>query len=212
MADSNDIPFSQQLREATQQAHTDAESSSFVGRLMSGACQRQEFIEYTAQLLPVYQALEREGASDHERARFDDPRLHRVAALQADLEYLLGPGWRDRVRPLPVTAEYAAHIDAIRASTPAFVGHHYTRYLGDLSGGRIIARKVGEHYGLTEGQPGLLFYAFGQIAKPKAFKDSYRRALDTAEWNPSQRQEVITEARHAFAMNQAIFAALGQRT
>lgn len=201
-------PFSLVLREATQQAHTDAESSPFIDRLMSGNGDREDVVRLAMQLHPIYDALERPRESDPIRERFADPRLRRLPALEEDLAYLLGEAWRDCLEPVPAAREYAAHIDAVGHSTPAYVGHHYTRYLGDLSGGRLIARRVAAHYGLAEGRPGLLFYSFPEIAKPKVFKDRYRLALDTAPWGAGERAAVVAEARRAFTMNQAVFAAL----
>lgn len=203
-----EIPFSHMLRDATQRAHAAAESSDFVHRLMSGQLDVHAYARLTAQLYPVYEAMECCSASDSVRARFDDPRLHRLAAMEQDLAFLLGPDWRTAEPTLPAARTYAEHVASVSHSTPAFVGHHYTRYLGDLSGGLAVARRVAQHYGLVEGEPGLLFYRFDGIPKPKLFKDEYRRALDTAPWGLAERAEVITEAERAFAMNAALFAAL----
>ncbi|GAB2620332.1 heme oxygenase (biliverdin-producing) [Pseudactinotalea suaedae] len=206
---TDEMPFSQVLRESTQRAHTAAESSSFVDRLLAGELDAAAFARLMAQLYPVYEAMECSSANDSVRDRFDDPRLHRLAVLEHDLATLIGPDWRTAEPVLPAARAYAEHVASVSGSTPAFVGHHYTRYLGDLSGGLAIARRVAQHYGLREGEPGLLFYRFDGIPKPKLFKDDYRRALDTAPWGPVERGEVVAEAERAFAMNAAIFAALG---
>lgn len=205
---TEDVAFSQILRESTQEAHTDAESATFVHRLMTGQLDRAAYARLTAQLYPVYEALECGTATDPVRETFADPRLNRLEALERDLAFLLGPDWRTAEPVLPAAREYAAHVASISHSTPAFVAHHYTRYLGDLSGGQAVARRVSQHYGLVEREPGLLFYAFDGIDKPKLFKDDYRRALDTAPWGPDERAVVVAEAQRAFAMNAAIFASL----
>lgn len=205
---ATEIPFSQVLREATQRAHSAAESASFVRRLMAGELDAAAHARLAVQLYPVYEALECSTATDPVRDRFDDPRLHRLAALEQDLAALIGPDWRTTQTVLPAARAYAEHVASVSHSTPAFVGHHYTRYLGDLSGGQAVARRVSQHYGLREGEPGLLFYRFDGIPKPKLFKDDYRHALDTAPWGPDERAEVVAEAERAFAMNAAIFAAL----
>lgn len=207
-AAAEEPPFSQVLREATQRAHTEAESASFVHRLMAGELDARAYARLAAQLYPVYEALECSTASDPVRERFADPRLRRLPALERDLAHLIGPDWRSKEPVLPAARAYAEHVASISHSTPAFVGHHYTRYLGDLSGGQVVARKVSQHYGLREGEPGLLFYRFDGIPKPKLFKDDYRHALDVAPWDGRERAEVIAEATRAFAMNAAIFASL----
>ncbi|WP_420111735.1 heme oxygenase (biliverdin-producing) [Pseudactinotalea sp.] len=208
-AEVGDVPFSQRLREATRQAHTEAEGAGFITRLMAGQLDAAAFARLTAQLHPLYEALESNSATDPVRDRFGDPRLHRLEALERDLTHLLGPDWRSKEPASLAARTYAEHIASVSHSTPAFVGHHYTRYLGDLSGGQAIGRLVSRHYGLREGEPGLLFYSFPEISKPKAYKDAYRESLDSAPWGESQRAEVIAEAQRAFAMNAAIFASLG---
>ena len=190
-------PFSQVLREATQRAHTDAESASFVRCLIAGELDEHAYARLIVQLYPVYEAMECSTVTDAVRQRFADPRLHRLRALERDLAHLLGADWRSAEPVLPAARAYAEHVSSVSHSTPAFVGHHYTRYLGDLSGGQAISRMVSRHYGLREGEPGLLFYRFDGIPKPKLFKDDYRHALDTAPWDESERAEVIAEAEAA---------------
>ncbi|MFV0426392.1 MAG: heme oxygenase (biliverdin-producing) [Beutenbergiaceae bacterium] len=205
MVESDSLPFSQLLRQATAEEHAAAEESPFVERLLTGECDQAEFAHYTAQLLPIYQALERRVDADPLRRRFADPRLNRVPALRQDLAYFARQGWLEPRAPLPATTAYAARIDDIGESTPAFVAHHYTRYLGDLSGGRVIARRVAQHLGLREDGPGLAFYDFPEIDKPKVFKDHYRHQLDSASWTAADRETLIAEARLAFRLNQAVF-------
>ena len=57
-----------------------------------------------------------------------------------------------------------------------FVAHHYTRYLGDLSGGIFIGRVMQRRFGFDTN--GIGFYLFADIADPRAFKDVYREQLD----------------------------------
>ena len=85
-----------------------------------------------------------------------------------------------------------------------FVAHHYTRYLGDLSGGQHIGRVVARHYGLTPDHGGR-FSRFESISDPSAFKDAYRRSLDAAPWDHDERQEVVEEIRTAYRLNTAVF-------
>uniref|UniRef100_UPI003B3A350A biliverdin-producing heme oxygenase n=1 Tax=Pseudactinotalea sp. TaxID=1926260 RepID=UPI003B3A350A len=144
-ATADQPPFSQILREATQRAHTDAESATFVHQLMAGELDAHAYARLAAQLHPVYEALECSTVTDPVRDHFDDPRLHRLEALERDLAHLIGPDWRSKEPPRPAARAYAEHIASVSRSTPAFVGHHYTRYLGDLSGGQAISRRVSQH-------------------------------------------------------------------
>ena len=77
-----------------------------------------------------------------------------------------------------------------------YVAHHYTRYLGDLSGGQVIGRRMAELLG--EPERGTAFYRFAEIQQPKRFKDEYRRLLDAAPWDDDESGRVIDEVRVAY--------------
>ena len=78
--------------------------------------------------------------------------------------------------------------------------------MGDLSGGQIIRRMLERAYGYTT--DGLQFYIFGEIPKPKVFKDTYRAKLDAAPLTPEDQQRVIDEVNLAYRLNGDLFAAL----
>ena len=83
------------------------------------------------------------------------------------------------------------------------LAHHYVRYLGDLSGGLIIARMIQRHYKIAD--EGLNFYAFPEIAKPKPYKDGYRDLLDTSNFNRAQKDAILNFAAESFQLNHAVF-------
>jgi len=85
------------------------------------------------------------------------------------------------------------------------IGHHYTRYIGDLSGGQIlkgIAEKAMTD--LPEGE-GLHFYDFDDIEDAKEYKNEYRATLDALELDQSQIDAIISEANYAFKLNMYMF-------
>jgi heme oxygenase len=138
------IPFSKALRERTWSGHGDSEGAAFMSDLMTGKGTREDYIALVAQHYFVYEALETAAAvfaDDPEAAPFLSDQLTRLPALEADLTFLLGDGWRDAIAPLPTTVRYVDRITGIAADRWAggFVAHHYTRYLGDLSGGQASA-------------------------------------------------------------------------
>ena len=100
---------------------------------------------------------------------------------------------------------------SVRDDAPAFTAHHYTRYLGDLSGGQVIGRLLGRTYDLPAGSAGLAFYAFGAVPKPKRYKDAYRARLDALPLDAAGRAEVVDEVCRAFEHNQRLLTALGDR-
>lgn len=203
-----ETPLHTLLKESTARAHDEAENSSFMGDLMAGRSGREAFVALTQQLWFVYSALEESVdalAGDPLFVPLHDERLRRLPALERDLD-VLDPGWRDRITPTPGTSAYVARLRECAADPARLVAHHYTRYLGDLSGGQVIPTMLGRHYGITDG---LEFYRFAEIAKPKPYKDAYRAALDALPLDDDAKQVVADEAVEAFRLNTAMFADLG---
>lgn len=91
-----------------------------------------------------------------------------------------------------------------------YVAHHYTRYLGDLSGGQIIRDKAERTWGFARKGDGVRFYVFEEIANPAAFKRAYRELLDGIRADDLDKQRVVAECKRAFALNTAVFRALGE--
>ena len=204
---SDPIPFSTALRERASSAHSASEHAGFMADLITGDGTRDDYIALVAQHWFIYDALE----SATERMRRDpvasvfiSDKLTRLPALEADLEFLVGRDWRTRIRPLPTTRRYVERIDQVGATWPGgFVAHHYTRYLGDLSGGQFIGRLMARRFGFETN--GIGFYLFADIADPKAFKDVYRDQLDAAPWDAAEQERVIDEVLLAYRFNTELF-------
>ena len=201
------IPFSQALRERTWSGHGESEGAGFMSDLLKGEGSREDYIALVTQHYFIYEALE----SAAERMRRDpvasvflSDKLTRLPALEADLEFLLGPDWRERIAPLPTTQRYVERIRQVGATwAGGFVAHHYTRYLGDLSGGIFIGRVMARRFGFETN--GIGFYLFDDIADPAAFKDVYREQLDAAPWDDAERERVIAEVLLAYRFNTELF-------
>ena len=202
------VPFSQALRERTWAGHGESEGASFMSDLMTGKGTRDDYIALVAQHFFVYEALERASdafAGDPVAAPFITDQLTRLPALEADLAFLLGAGWRDAIGPLPTTVRYVRRIHEIVDAGWAggFVAHHYTRYLGDLSGGQVIRTLMQRQFGFETN--GVGFYLFDQIASPKQFKETYREQLDAVGWDGAERERVIDEVLAAYTLNTELF-------
>lgn len=202
------------IREGSRAAHEHAEQSPFVEELMSGRLQLIALRELLTQTWFIYEALEAAGtvlAEDPIAGPFVDPALERLPALERDLTHLHGTAdWRNEARALPATERYAARIRTEAHRDPVvFVAHHYTRYLGDLSGGQIVRRKMQAHYGLDF--EGLEFYHFVLIPKTKPYKDGYRSKLDQLPVDGDAQRRLLAEVNTAFALNSAVFADLGNQ-
>jgi heme oxygenase len=204
------LPFSQALRERTRTGHNDSEGATFMDDLMSGRGSRDDYIALVAQHYFIYEALEAAAEAmrlDADAAAFITPQLTRLPALEADLGFLLGDDWRDAIAPLPTTVRYVDRIRTVAATwSGGFIAHHYTRYLGDLSGGQIIRTLMQRQFGFETN--GVGFYLFDQIAKPKEFKDVYRSQLDRVTWSAEERERVIDEVMIAYRFNTELFVDL----
>lgn len=202
------IPFSQALRERTWTGHGESESAGFMHDLMTGDGSREDYTALVVQHYFVYRALEQvvdRFRDDPVAAPFLTPALTRMPALEADLAYLIGDDWASTIAPLPTTERYVARIEEVGAQGWAggVIAHHYTRYLGDLSGGQAIRRLMQRHFGFETN--GVGFYLFDQIADPREFKSTYREQLDAVDWDEAERERVIDEVLLAYRFNTELF-------
>ncbi|MEU2870387.1 biliverdin-producing heme oxygenase [Streptomyces olivoreticuli] len=207
-------PFSTLIRTASHEQHTEAENSSFMSDMLGGRLGVAAYRRYTEQLWFVYRALESASAAladDPVAGPFIRPELTRTPELERDLAHLGGPQWRTDLEPLPATAAYAARVEECARDWPAgYVAHHYTRYLGDLSGGQIIRGTAEKTWGFTRKGDGVRFYVFEGIGNPAAFKREYRELLDALPVDDLEKQRVVDECKRAFALNTEVFLELGR--
>lgn len=205
------VPTSRRLsvamKEGSAAEHDAAEQSPFMSELLAGRIGAAGYSDYLLRLRVVYAALEdvvRACRDDSMVAAVYDPALERLAAIDADLEHWLPPG-AARTVDSPAAAAYAERLAALTWGG-ALVAHHYTRYLGDLSGGRGIGKILDRTFGL--GGAGLAFYQFPM--RPKPYKDAYRARLDALRADAGDIDRIVGEVKHAFGLNQAIFDELAE--
>ncbi|BBY37223.1 putative heme oxygenase [Mycobacterium mantenii] len=200
------VPTSRRLsvamKEGSAAEHDAAEQSPFMSELLAGRIGAEGYSDYLLRLRVVYAALE-----DAVRARRDDsmvaavydPALERLTAIDADLDHWL-PWGAAREVDSPAAAAYVERLGALTWGG-ALVAHHYTRYLGDLSGGRGIGKILDRAFDLHGA--GLAFYEFP--VRPKPYKDAYRARLDALRPDAGEIDRIVGEVKYAFALNQAIF-------
>lgn len=203
--------FSVRLREATQSAHTAAETSSFITDLMEGRLTCADYVRLIAQYRPIYAALELGAAKMREDAHMADildARLDRLSLIEDDLAGLVDWAGMDALpEAVPASGEYAARIEDVcrRGDRARLLAHHYLRYLGDLSGGQAIAARARRHYGVPREL--LSMWRFEGVDRPQTYKDRYRDRLD--ELGPILGEDdIVDEASRGFRHNQALFAEL----
>ncbi|ORB31035.1 heme oxygenase (biliverdin-producing) [Mycolicibacterium parafortuitum] len=194
-------PLSVAIREGSAAEHEAAEQSPFVTELLAGRVDARGYTAYLLRLRVIYQALEdaiRTHRDDPLVAAVYDPRLERVPAIDADLRHW-APGTDHHVDS-PAAQRYRERIGE-SCWGGALVAHHYTRYLGDLSGGQAMGRILDREFELAGA--GLAFYRFPVRVKP--YKDDYRDRLDRIGLNAGETERVVAEVKTAFALNQAVF-------
>ncbi|WP_134739541.1 biliverdin-producing heme oxygenase [Nocardioides sp. 503] len=199
------------MREGSQLEHQEAEHSVFMSELLAGRVNETGYADYLLRLRVVYAAMEatvRDHLDDPAVAAVHDTALERLAAIDADLEHWAPHGTPGREVDSPAAATYRQRLEAAGEWGGLLVAHHYTRYLGDLSGGQAIGRILDRTFELDGA--GTSFYAFPEIPKPKPYKDAYRARLDALELSPQDVARVVDEVKVAFRLNQALFTELGQ--
>ncbi len=194
-------PLSVAMKEGSTAEHDAAEHSPFVSELLAGRVNGQGYADYLLRLRVVYGALEkavRARRDDSLVAPMYDPALERLPAIDADLDHW-APGAAHEVES--VAAQNYRDRIAGASWGGALVAHHYTRYLGDLSGGQIIGKLLDRTFGL--GGAGLAFYEFP--IRPKPYKDAYRARLDELSLDADEIARAVDEVKVAFRLNQALF-------
>ena len=200
--------FALQLKTETKKSHTAAENTKFIGSFLRGVVSEESYKQLVANFYFIYRAMEEEvdKLSEHPIVgKVHSKLLNRTEPLSRDLRYYYGPNWRALIAPSEACQRYVNRIrEVAEDDAELLVGHHYTRYLGDLSGGQILKGIAEKAMDLKEGE-GLHFYEFEGITDKKGFKTSYRTALDTLPINQSQANAIINEANYAFRLNMYMF-------
>ena len=205
------VALASQLREGTKKSHTMAENTGFVSCFLKGVVDKGSYRTLVADLYFVYAAMEEEMArlADHPViAPIAFSELNRREALEQDLAFYYGSDWLQQIKATPAAQIYVERIRQIAKESPELlVGHHYTRYLGDLSGGQILKNIAQKAMNLGEND-GLNFYSFPEIADEKAFKTTYRAAMDQLPIDQPMADRMVEEANHAFHLNMKMFQEL----
>tara|TARA_B100001996_G_C18670557_1_gene596568 strand:+ start:1887 stop:2558 length:672 start_codon:yes stop_codon:yes gene_type:complete len=195
------------LKEGTKVSHSAAENTKFVAGFLKGVLDKEKYRQLLTNFYYVYQTMENQirESRDPLVKKICYPELERVNGLERDLRYYYGPVWRDMQIPTEACNTYCYRINEIANDNPyLLIAHHYTRYIGDLSGGQILRGIAEKALDNPKGE-GLHFYDFPDIPDAKAFKTKYRETLDSFPLDESEINALIVEANYAFRLNMYIF-------
>ncbi|MFF5291747.1 biliverdin-producing heme oxygenase [Paractinoplanes globisporus] len=204
--------LSARLRRDTRAADEAAQANGFLEALATGRLSWVAYADLAAQHWFLYEALELAAgtmADDPIARAFVFPELIRLPAIEADLRFLHGPRWAERIAAHPATTTYCTRLRYAANSHPVgFIAHHYARYLGDMSGGQYLGQAIARVYGLNS--EGNRFFLFPGI-DVEAFKGYYRRLLDALPWTFDEQDEFVAEVVEANRLNVAVLDELARR-
>ena len=195
------------LKEGTKESHSAAENTKFVASFLRGVVDYEEYRKLLTNFYYVYDTMEQRirETEDPMVQAIKSEDLERKEAIERDLEYYYGADWKDKQIPSEACNTYCHRINEIAEKDPyLLVAHHYTRYIGDLSGGKILKEITARVLKPPAGK-GLDFYEFPSIPNAKLFKQNYRAVLDNLGTDSSQENALITEANYAFRLNMYMF-------
>ena len=207
------VALAGQLREGTKKSHTMAENTGFIACFLKGVVEKTSYRKLISDLYFVYKAMEEEierlVKEDHPVIKhIGFHELFRRKTLEKDLLFYYGKNWINEITISDSAQSYVNRIkDVANQSPELLVGHHYTRYIGDLSGGQIL-KKIAKKALNLNGDEGLNFYEFQLIKDEKLFKKSYSETLNQLPIDQNIADKIIDEANQAFTYNMNMFKEL----
>lgn len=173
--------LSVQLKTSTKEVHRTVETSGIMRNLMRNQLPLTQYIHLLRALYTIY--VEMEAALDKNASHpvielIHFPReLRRLETLRQDILFLTHS--KGDVEPCTCShvVDFANRIRWVGENEPTLLpAYSYVRYLGDLSGGQFLSKRIGKAYGLTD--QGLAFYAFDSITDIEHFKTVYKNGMD----------------------------------
>ena len=131
----------------TQSKHSGAERSWFAGLMMSGKITNEQYCLYLKQQYECYNALESRFKLINDASVKQIPdTLNRSTGIKEDIEELSGDF--ENISIFDSTQDYTNYI-LNECDESLLYAHVYVRYLGDLKGGQMIAKRIpgsGKYY------------------------------------------------------------------
>lgn len=142
------------LREYTNAKHREAEATPFVQYMLHGDITTEDYAVFLQQMELVYRNIEYFAEISH--LLHDLPDIKRADYMREDLKEL---GFNLAEEPLPSIKKWCERIVYLYYTDKSkILAHVYVRHMGDMYGGKIIAKKVpgsGKCYGFAD-RPALI--------------------------------------------------------
>lgn len=160
------------LKEATWEHHKRAEEQPFVGMMFGGKLHPKSYAIFLYNQIQQYDVLEDTASKNDVLSGLED--INRYPGLVKDFQELWGEyaGEAEIPPTLETTKEFTKYIEQIDKDPSSdskqkrLMAHIYTRHMGDLMGGQMLAKKV----------PGSS--AMYEFADPDKLKGAIRAKLD----------------------------------
>ena len=170
------------LKDATWDKHRQIEKLPLIQTMFEGKFTDVMYADYLFELKYIYKKIE--DLSNKYNITEGMPDLDRYESICEDIKELSINFDRDL---MPSTVEYLAHLDKLSEENPKLLmAHVYVRHMGDLYGGKLMARVVpgaGKMYQFTD-RAGLI----------KAFNDKLTNDLaDEANLGFDHFMKIFTE-------------------
>lgn len=199
MTQTHDAGFMPRLKNETWDLHEQAENRSLQKSLSSGELPIERYTQFLGQMLHVHRALEtalRAASQSHPAvAAVVREEHYQRPRLQDDLNFFgVDP---ETIEPTPATARLVERIEQTAEQDPqSLLGYHYVLE-GSNNGGRIIAKRVAEAYGLTDGRGVSYFDPYGREQRAKW--SQFKADMEAQGFEKDQQDAMIAKAREMFA-------------
>ena len=166
------------LKKLTKKNHSNAERSWFAGLMMSGNISNDEYCLYLKQQYECYNALESRFASVKSIECIPE-KLNRAIGIKEDIKEL-----SENFEQIPIFTSTKRYIDYINkeCDEKLLYAHVYVRYLGDLKGGQMIAKRIpgsGKYYNFEDSE-NLEIFIRERLDEDPAFVDECNRCFESA--------------------------------
>ena len=167
------------LKKLTGSKHSGAERSWFASLMMSGKITNEQYSIYLKQQFECYNALENRFKNVSKSISSIPENLKRANPIMNDLKEL-----SFNINKIPIFESTKEYVDYIlnKCTEDLLYAHVYVRYLGDLKGGQMIAKRIpgsGKYYQFDNPEE-LESFIRSQLSEDDNFVQECNKCFDSA--------------------------------